>query len=163
LPRRQRAQRSWDIFREIGERIRSGRITPIRTAYDLAGEIDLVETMISIADLVQLAIDRRERPKHLKSRLSTSVVDGAAATGPTEHKRHGPEPGKLRRYDTDDIKLFPELERLMSEGRSRTGAERMLAERGEIAGPSTTALESKARRLAKLHKLHKSKPEESGN
>jgi hypothetical protein len=75
--------------------------------------------------------------------------------------KHGPEPGKLRRYDVGDIELFPELERLMREGRSRTAAARKLADAGMIAGPGT--LESKVKRLAKLHKLHQSKSGESGN
>jgi hypothetical protein len=66
LPRRQRAQRSWDIFCELGERVRQGLITPTRIARDLAGEVDLVETVIAIRDLVQLAIERGESPKYLR-------------------------------------------------------------------------------------------------
>jgi hypothetical protein len=69
LPRRQRAQRSWDIFCELGERIRCDRIKPIRIARDLAGEIDLVDTVIATADLAQLAIDRHERPRYLRHML----------------------------------------------------------------------------------------------
>jgi hypothetical protein len=64
--KRPRAQRSWDIFCELGERIKRSQITPITIARDLAGEIDLIDTVISIADLVQVAIDRRERPKYLR-------------------------------------------------------------------------------------------------
>src|SRR5262249_7681046 len=66
LPRRQRAQRSWNIFCEVGERIRQGKIKPITTAYDLAGEIDLIDTVISTAAIMQLARDRGEQPKHLR-------------------------------------------------------------------------------------------------
>jgi hypothetical protein len=69
LPRRQRAQRSWNIFCEVGERIRQGKIKPITTAYDLAGEIDLIDTVISTAEIMQLARDRDEQPKYLRPLL----------------------------------------------------------------------------------------------
>jgi hypothetical protein len=66
LQRRQRAQRSWDIFCEIGERIKRDQIKPIRIVRDPTGEIDLVDTVISTADLAQLAIKRGEQPKYLR-------------------------------------------------------------------------------------------------
>jgi hypothetical protein len=61
-----RAQRSWDIFCQLIERIEGGRIKPIRPAYDLAGKVDPYRTVIQIADLVELAKERGERPKNLK-------------------------------------------------------------------------------------------------
>jgi hypothetical protein len=97
--------------------------------------------------------------------IPTAVAETAHTTDakPTsvDRSKHGPEPGKLRRYDAGDIELFPELEQLMRAGHSRTAAARTLAEAGKIAGPGTLA--SKAKRLAKLHKLHQSKSGESGN
>jgi hypothetical protein len=61
-----RAQRSWDIFCELLERIKGGQIKPIKPAYDLTGNIDPFETKISIDDVVQLAKDRGEDPKYLR-------------------------------------------------------------------------------------------------
>jgi hypothetical protein len=69
LRRRERAQRSWNIFCELGERIRQGKIKPISTDYDLPREIDLIDTVISTADIMQLARDRGEQPKYLRPLL----------------------------------------------------------------------------------------------
>jgi hypothetical protein len=122
-------------------------------------------TNITISDLVKFARERDQKPSFLVPFMTELTVDTAEASQPTsaDSPKHGPEPGTLRRYDAADKALFSELERLMGEGRSRTAAALILAEAGKIAGPSTTTLESKARRLAKLHKVHKSKSGESGN
>jgi hypothetical protein len=68
-----RAQRSWDIFCQLIERIERGRIKPIRPAYDLAGKVDPYRTVIQFADLVELATERGEQPKYLKRRLGQAT------------------------------------------------------------------------------------------
>jgi hypothetical protein len=78
--KRPRAQRSWDIFCDLGERMKRGRIAPIRTARDLAGEIDLIDTVIATADLVQLARDRDEQPKYLRGFQTKTTARRAKMT-----------------------------------------------------------------------------------
>jgi hypothetical protein len=66
--KRIRARRSWDIYCEIVDRIKGGRIQPVRRAYDEKGQSDPTRTVIHITDVCQLATERDERPKYL-SRL----------------------------------------------------------------------------------------------
>ena len=80
LPRRQRAQRSWDIFCELGARIKRGRIKPIRFAYDPGGEIDLFKTVILTADLMQIAKDRGNSPKYLRGFQTKTTARRAKMT-----------------------------------------------------------------------------------
>jgi hypothetical protein len=61
-----RSRRSWDIFCEIIERIKAGRIQPVKLAYDAEGQIDPIRTVIRTSDLQHLATERREQPKCLK-------------------------------------------------------------------------------------------------
>jgi hypothetical protein len=70
--RRIRARRSWDIYCELINRIKAGRLVPIKCAYLEDGEIDPRGTVIETADLVWLANDRGEQPKYLKHLLRTS-------------------------------------------------------------------------------------------
>ena len=59
-PRRP-ARLSWEVYRDMLNRIERGVIRPLRTAYTAKGEIDTVRTVLHIADLAQLAIERNER------------------------------------------------------------------------------------------------------
>jgi hypothetical protein len=86
LPRRQRAQRSWDIFCELGERVKRGQITPIRSAHDPASKIDLIRTVISTADLVQLAKDRDEQPRYLRPLLEAAEARAAKPDADCERR-----------------------------------------------------------------------------
>ena len=47
-----RRLRSWDIYCEIRTRVRSGRIVPVKPAYDLSGEIDARYTRVRTSDLL---------------------------------------------------------------------------------------------------------------
>jgi hypothetical protein len=154
------AQLARDIFYELGARIRRGEIKPIRSAHDASG-IDLFRTVIRRANVLELAAERGEQPKYLKRWLRHATRKTPTPEAAITRTPPGPKPGTVRRYDASDSKLLPELERLMDDGLSRTAATLMLAEAGKIAGPSTTA--SKAKRLARLHKLHQSKSGEIGN
>ena len=87
LPRRQRAQRSWNIFCEVGERIRQGKIKPITTAYDLAGEIDLIDTVISTVEIMQLARDRGEQPKYLRPLFASASKKTHSAKPDANYER----------------------------------------------------------------------------
>jgi hypothetical protein len=71
LPRRQRAQRSWDVFRQIKGGIERGQINPIKPAYDLDGDIDPIRTVIRTSDLVPLAASRGEQPRYLRHLLAS--------------------------------------------------------------------------------------------
>jgi hypothetical protein len=65
--KRVRAQRSWDIYCEIAKRIEEQRIRPVKRAYDPQGRLDLRLTLIRTADVLEIANDRCERPKYLRS------------------------------------------------------------------------------------------------
>jgi hypothetical protein len=64
--KRPRAQRSWDVYCQLKDRINAGVIKPIRPAYDLSGKLDFTRTSIETAELVHLALERRETPKYLR-------------------------------------------------------------------------------------------------
>jgi hypothetical protein len=83
LRRRQRAQRSWDVFRRLQEKIKRGQIQPRKSAYDLDGEIDPFRTVIKTSELVSLANERGENPRYLKH-LPNHPSDGAPHS---EHDR----------------------------------------------------------------------------
>jgi hypothetical protein len=68
---RHRAQRSWDVFRQIKSGIERGQINPIKPSYDLDGDIDPIRTVIRTSDLVQLATDRGEQPRYLRHLLAS--------------------------------------------------------------------------------------------
>jgi hypothetical protein len=99
-----RARRSWDIYCELINRIKAGRLVPIKLAYLEDGEIDPRGTVIETADLVQLANERGEQPKYLRHLLTTSgdqaskrpVTRNVAATFTAEYiateKRAGRRP-----------------------------------------------------------------------
>jgi len=78
LRRRQRVQRSWDVFRQLKEKIKQGQIQPIKPAYDLNGEIDPIRSVIRTSDLVPLATDRGEQPRYLRHLLKASPEPAAA-------------------------------------------------------------------------------------
>jgi hypothetical protein len=59
LPDRQHAQRSWNLYCEITEKIKRGKITPIKTVRDFAGEIDPINTVIPTAHLRRDATSKR--------------------------------------------------------------------------------------------------------
>lgn len=64
-------------------------------------------------------------------------------------KSKGPRKGEVARFKADDMKLFPEIVRLMRERRlTVTAATRLLAEEDKVAGVGTPA--SRAKRLASL-------------
>ena len=64
--------------------------------------------------------------------------------------RRGPKPGTLRRYETKDRELFPDIDRLMQdESISASKAALELAEKGKVAGVGTP--QSRAKRLANLY------------
>jgi hypothetical protein len=63
---RLRARRSWDIYCELVERIKRGLIRPIKPAYDLAGQVDPIRTVIQTSDLAKLATERGDRPRYLR-------------------------------------------------------------------------------------------------
>ena len=80
---------------------------------------------------------------------------GHSASDAVRKRRFGPELGTLRRYDTADRRLFPKLERIMTEKqKSRSAAALALAEANRIAGTGTP--HSRAKRLAALHKRERS-------
>jgi len=75
---------------------------------------------------------------------------GHSASDAVRKKRFGPEPGKVRRYETGDRALYPELERIRAEKqKSLSAAAFELAEAGQIKGSGTA--QSRARRLAALY------------
>jgi hypothetical protein len=72
------AQLARDIFYQLGERIRRGRIKPIRPAYDPGGKIDLFRTVIATADLMQVVNHGGDEcPKYL-GRFETKTIARAA-------------------------------------------------------------------------------------
>jgi len=87
LPRRQRARRSWDILCELEERIKQGRIQPIKSAYDPDGAIDPTRTVIKTAELIKLANERGERPKYLRHLLLPNAAEPAAAPPQSDQER----------------------------------------------------------------------------
>jgi len=103
-----RAQRSWDIFRDLIQRIELGEIKATRPAYDLTGKIDPFLSVIQIADLVELAKNRGERPKSLrnllvaadeqasKRRLTKPTANKFAADYINKEKRAGRRPTMAR-------------------------------------------------------------------
>ena len=154
--KRPRAQRSWDIFCELGERIKSGRIKPIRIRRDLHGNIDFVDTVIATAELVKLAIERDEQPKYLRHLLgeTANIPPSAAAVKLTEPnkasqkrrtRRRGPRRGSVGRNQADRA-LFPEMDRLRLKHGSAHAAALILVDEGRVDGWG--ARESKAKRLA---------------
>jgi hypothetical protein len=56
---------SVDIYWELRNRIGAGVIRPVRTAYQLNGELDIRDTRIRTHDVVKLARDRGEQPEYL--------------------------------------------------------------------------------------------------
>jgi hypothetical protein len=56
---------AWDIYCELRERVKTGRIIPLRTAYLSDGEIDPRDTIIATAAVAELASERGESPKFL--------------------------------------------------------------------------------------------------
>jgi hypothetical protein len=72
--KRVHAQRSWDIYCELINRIEKSRIQPVKLAYDQLGRIDLRRTQIRTSDLVTLAKERGEKPRTLRPLLVESPV-----------------------------------------------------------------------------------------
>jgi hypothetical protein len=83
-PDRQHAQRSWDMYCEITERIKRGKITPIKTVRDFAGEIDPINTVIPTAHMRPqlMAADATSKRVPLSSlKIARSDKSRAAAWG----------------------------------------------------------------------------------
>jgi hypothetical protein len=64
----------------------------------------------------------------------------------SQSRKPGPAPGTVDRYAEKDRALFPEIERLMKEGLSRSAACEKLARDDRVAGAGSS--ESRARRLS---------------
>jgi hypothetical protein len=90
--KRVRAQRSWDICREIIIRIERGQIRPIKTAYDARGDVDISRTQIRTSDLADLAKERGETPRHLRN-LLINLPSDESATEQTEATLAAPSEG----------------------------------------------------------------------
>jgi hypothetical protein len=67
--KRARAQRSWDIYCTLVGRIERREIRPLKLAYDARGNLDPRRTTIETSVLVDLAVERGERPKYLRHRM----------------------------------------------------------------------------------------------
>ena len=72
-----------------------------------------------------------------------------------ERPRRGPKPGTVSRYAAADQALFPEIKRLLYDGKATSphDAALQLVEAGKVAG-ANTADDSKKRRLAKAYITH---------
>jgi hypothetical protein len=77
------------------------------------------------------------------------ITPGApAGTGTARRSRKGPAPGTVDRFGESDRALFPEIERIMREGRKSVHAAALeVASAGKVQGGGTP--ESRAKRLAK--------------
>jgi hypothetical protein len=180
--------RHWDVPEWIAEQIVRGVLQgsecfvrgrgPDRILRDISGKISatLSSSVLISAVFSDVEIEwndfvthgRKLVPCEWENVVSAAIERHAEANktrreAVQSHARPGPTPGTVRHYDAADIALFPELERLMREGHSLSAAALKLADDGKIAGPRTTTPASKAKRLAKLHKLHQSKSRESGS
>ena len=72
---RARARLSWDILCEIIVRIEQKEIHPTQRAFDELGQLDPIRTRIRTLDLVDLAIERSERPKYLRHLYDKALAD----------------------------------------------------------------------------------------
>jgi hypothetical protein len=72
------------------------------------------------------------------------------STTAVKHRR-GPQPGTVARFRKSDEALFPEIERLIAEGKTPTAAAKELAKAGKIKGLNNSKLENRAARLARLY------------
>jgi hypothetical protein len=77
ISRKQHAQRSWDIYCTLLERIKQGTIQPVRRAYDQTGALDPGRTTIRTCDLAALAAERGDGSKYLKHLLPREAVRSA--------------------------------------------------------------------------------------
>ncbi|HKD27372.1 MAG TPA: hypothetical protein VKC66_15915 [Xanthobacteraceae bacterium] len=156
--KRARAQRSWTVYCELMARIKTGTIKPVRCEYQRSGEIDPVSTMIRLADVIQLATERGERPKYLQHIQTEREVQTSDEIKPAETERpatqarrqRGPEQGTVNRYGEDDRALFPAMDQLIPQVGSAWAAALQLATGGKIRG--TGSVESKAKRLLSAYK-----------
>jgi hypothetical protein len=95
---------------------------------------------------------RRPLTQDRKSIVPVVIAEGVklGASNTVRKGRPGPEPGTLRRYEAADRQLFPELERIMKEGNSRSAAALDLVQAKKVKGIGTD--QSRAKRLAALYK-----------
>jgi hypothetical protein len=56
---------AWDIYCELKERVKAGRIIPLKTAYTSDGELDPRDTRIATTDVASLAPERGDSPEFL--------------------------------------------------------------------------------------------------
>jgi hypothetical protein len=78
-----RQKLAWDIYCELRERVKTGRIIPLRTAYLSDGEIDPRDTVIATAAVAELASERGESPKFLCKWMPT----GSKLAPPSQRTR----------------------------------------------------------------------------
>jgi hypothetical protein len=81
----------------------------------------------------------------------TDLIRFELPAGTEPARPRGPEPGKLRRYEADDRKLFPVIRRLMRADRLSAFAAALRLARGEIPRKTVAghgSAESRAKRLA---------------
>jgi hypothetical protein len=96
------------------------------------------------------------RAKPLKEKEETLTPQPSTLSKDKTKSRRGPKPGELRRYDTADRALLPELEQIMAAGKmSPSAAALVLAEDRKIAGVGTP--KSRAKRLVELYSRTKNK------
>jgi hypothetical protein len=116
---------------------------------------------------------RRGRLLFMGRRKNKAPIDGEAEpkTEPSsahsekshakekEKSPRGPKPGTLDRFGNSDRALFPEIERIMSQGnKSAYAACYELAESGEVKGVGSSSAESRAKRLLRLFKKEHPQP-----
>jgi hypothetical protein len=87
------ARRSLDIYYELINRIRDGKLVPVLRAYRPSGEIDPVRTVIRTSDLVALVRERNEHPLYLSG--IAGLAPPSERAGPKA--RRGRKPLKLDR------------------------------------------------------------------
>jgi hypothetical protein len=88
------------------------------------------------------------------------AIEGMALPGwaadDARKRRRGPEKGTVQRYVESDRALFPKLEEIMGQKKiSRSAAALLLAYDGKVDGLGSSTNESRAKRLAALHKLER--------
>lgn len=68
------------------------------------------------------------------------------------------EKAKLGRFDAKDFALFPEIDSLITGGKSCRAATLILAQQGKIDGLGTSTPENRAKRLERVYKRERARP-----
>jgi hypothetical protein len=134
---------------------------------DFQKEIQETQPMLCRAELklpkrgrLAIILDRRKNQALFDGEAQPKTEPTPAQTEKSHVKgkaRRGPAPGTVDRYGKYDRALFPEVERIMSEGdKSPYAACCELAENGKVKGVGTA--ESRAKRLASRFKKERSPP-----